>query len=222
MKELAPQDRPREKLEQAGVSALGSNELLAILIGHGTPRANSLTLANRVLRRARGLHGLLRMSLDEIAQVSGVGLVVAARIAAALELGRRTLAVSPAARPQFLSPQEAAVFLLPRYGAYPVERFGLALLDARHRLIRARLLSSGSLDASLVHPRDVFREATLAGASALMVFHNHPSGDATPSVEDVALTRRLIRAGEIMGIDVVDHVILADTHYCSLKLLGHI
>ena len=106
--------------------------------------------------------------------------------------------------------------MLPQYGAQPVERFGVMLLDARYRLIRTCLLSSGARDRSLVHPREVFREAVLGGASALIAFHNHPSGDAHPSDADVALTRRLINAGELMGIDVVDHLILADADYCSM------
>jgi DNA repair protein RadC len=160
------------------------------------------------------------MDRDDLTRLAGVGGAVAARILAGVELGRRTLTVPPARRPRFLSPREAAIFLLPQYGAHPVERFGVLLLDARHRWLRTRLLSSGSRDASLVHPREVFREAAIAGASALVAFHNHPSGDPTPSAEDVALTRRLVRAGEVMGIDVIDHLVLADTRFCSLKLLG--
>jgi len=216
MKDLAPHDRPREKLARGGVATLGDNELLALLIGHGTAGANALSISNRLLAVCQGVHGLTRVRSDDLAQIPGVGGALAARILAAVELGRRTLMLSPAARPRFLSPREAAIFLLPQYGAQPVERFGIMLLDARYRLIRTCLLSSGVRDRSLVHPREVFREAVLAGASALIAFHNHPSGDALPSDEDVALTRRLIHAGDLMGIDVVDHLILADADYCSL------
>jgi DNA repair protein RadC len=222
MKDLAPHDRPREKLERAGADALGDNELLAVLIGHGTAAATALTLANRVLATAQGVHGLTRVHRDEIAAVPGVGPAVASRILAAIELGRRTLAQSPADRPQLLTPREMAGFLLPHFGAFPVERFGILLLDARHRLIRVRLLSSGSRDASLAHPREVFREAALASACGVVLFHNHPSGDPRPSSEDYALTRRLVDAGSIMGIEVVDHLILADNRYYSLRLTGHI
>jgi DNA repair protein RadC len=125
--------------------------LLALLIGHGTARASALTAANRLLS-SRGVHGLTRMHLDELAEVPGIGSAVAARITAAIELGRRTLTISPSARPQLLTAHDAAEILLPQFGAYPVERFGVLLLDARHRLLRTRLLSSGSRDASLVHP----------------------------------------------------------------------
>jgi DNA repair protein RadC len=220
MRDVSTGDRPREKLERSGAEALGDNELLALLIGHGTAEADALNVANAVLAASRGVHGLTRMDRDDLTRLAGVGGAVAARILAGVELGRRTLTVPPARRPRFLSPREAAIFLLPQYGAHPVERFGVLLLDARHRWLRTRLLSSGSRDASLVHPREVFREAAIAGASALVAFHNHPSGDPTPSAEDVALTRRLVRAGEVMGIDVIDHLVLADTRFCSLKLLG--
>ena len=119
-----------------------------------------------------------------------------------------------------MSARDIALFLLPQFGAAPVERFGIMLLDTRHRLIRTRLLSLGTLDASLVSPREVFREALLTGAAAIVAFHNHPSGDPTPSEEDIALTRRLARAGSLIGIDLVDHMILADMKYCSMKESG--
>jgi DNA repair protein RadC len=221
MMALAEHDRPREKLERLGPGALGDNELVAVLIGHGTAGSGALEVANRVLAGTGGVHGLVRMTSDELAEFDGVGLTLAARIQAALELGRRTLCRPPAARPQLLNAREMAALLVPEYGAHPVERFGVALLDVRHRLIRTQLLTVGVLDASVVHPRDVFRVATLAGASAIVAFHNHPSGDVTPSADDVALTTRLFRAGDVMGIDLLDHLILADTQYCSLREAGH-
>jgi DNA repair protein RadC len=128
--------------------------------------------------------------------------------------------LSPRARPRIATPREAAMYLLPQFGAHPVERFGVLLLDTRHRLIRAQVVSVGSADTSLAHPREVFREAAIAGAAAIVLFHNHPSGDPMPSQDDIELTRRLVAAGELLGIDVVDHVILADTHYCSMKESG--
>jgi len=222
MRDLAPQDRPREKLQRTGASSLGDNELVAVLIGHGTAHSGALAIANRLLVAARGVQGLTRMTPDELAQVPGVGGALAARIMAAVELGRRTLMEVPPRRPQFLSPRETAIFLLPQFGAHPVEQFGVVLLDARHRLIRAQLLFKGVRDASLVHPREVFREAILAGASAVVAFHNHPSGDPMPSEDDIRMTERLVRAGTVMGIDVVDHLILSDARYYSLKEAGRI
>jgi DNA repair protein RadC len=121
---------------------------------------------------------------------------------------------------QLLTPGSVAKMLLPQYGSRSVEQFGVVLLDTKRRVLRTTVVSVGTLDASIVHPREVFREATAAGAAALVLFHNHPSGDPEPSEEDVQLTRRLVAAGVLMGIDVIDHVILADARYCSLSQRG--
>jgi DNA repair protein RadC len=222
MKASGSHDRPREKLARAGAEALGDNELLAILLGAGTRGRTALDVANGLLEAADGLRGLTRMGRDELSRARGIGAARAARIQAALELGRRSLTRNPAERPQFASPREVGAFLLPQYGSYPVERFGVLLLDTRHRLIRARILSVGSLDASVVHPREVFREAILAGAAAVVLFHNHPSGDPSPSRDDLSLTRRLVTAGELIGLEVIDHVVLAESRSASMKELGRL
>jgi DNA repair protein RadC len=220
MKAVAVHDRPREKLERMGASALGDNELLAIVIGHGTSGVSALAIANRLLLAAGGLHGLTRMSREQIACVPGIGPVKAGRVQAALAAGRRTLLRSPAARVRFLSADELGVYLLPLYGAHPVERLGLLLLDTRHRLIRELILSVGGLDHTAASPRDVFRPAIAAGAGAIVLFHNHPSGDPMPSPDDLELTRRLAAAAELIGIPLVDHLVLADTQYCSILGYG--
>ncbi len=222
MQSLALHDRPREKLDRLGSSVLGDNELLAVILGHGHHRASALDIANRVLGAAGGVHGLTRLSEGQLRRVNGVGPARAAQILAAVELGRRTLARSPAERTLLRSPRDVAAYLLPRYGAGLVEQFGLLMLDTKHRVLRATVLSIGTLDASLVHPREVFRAAAAAGAAALVLFHNHPSGDPTPSVDDVALTERMVQAGTLMGIDVIDHVVLADVRYFSFKESGRI
>jgi DNA repair protein RadC len=221
MNAIAPHDRPREKLERFGPGALGDNELVAVLIGHGTVGAGALDVANRVLASTSGVHGLARLTREELVEVQGIGPTVASRLQAAIELGRRTLCRPPRARPLLLNARAIGTLLLPEFGGHPVERFGIVLLDTRHRLIRTQLLTVGALDASIVQPRDIFRAAALAGAAAVVAFHNHPSGDVSPSADDVALTTRLVRAGDLMGIDVVDHVILGDTQYCSLREAGH-
>jgi DNA repair protein RadC len=217
MKEIAPHDRPREKMARAGVAALGDNELVALLLGSGTRAKSALTLAGDVLEQAGGAAGLMRIGLDELMQVDGVGTSRASRLLAAIELGRRVLAARAPDRPRLGTPREVAIYLLPLYGGHRVERFGLVLLDAKHRLIRTTILSVGSLDSSIAHPREVFREATLASAAAIVLFHNHPSGDPQPSPDDVLLTRRLVKAGEVMGIDVVDHIILGEARWFSFK-----
>jgi len=216
MKTLAAHDRPREKLERLGASALGDNELLAIVLGHGRARASALDLANLVLA-AGGLHALVRARHGELQRLPGIGAARAAQVLAAIELGRRTLARAGETRPQMSSPRAVAEYLLPQFGNRPVEQFGVLLLDTKHRVIRASVLSIGTLDASIVHPREVFREATSAGAAALVLFHNHPSGDPEPSEDDVRLTERLMAAGVLMGIDVLDHVVLADVKYYSFR-----
>lgn len=217
MKGLSLDDRPREKLQRHGAAALGDNELLALIIGSGSRHAGALAVANDLLAAHGGLHALVRCKPDALARTDGIGQVKAAQIAAAIELGRRTLSRSIAERPRFLSARDAAAHLLPRFGTNGVEQFGIVLLDTRHRVLRTAIIASGSTNTSVVVPREVYREAALGGASAIVAFHNHPSGDPTPSPDDVALTRRLAAAGALMGIDLVDHIILGDQRYCSLK-----
>ena len=220
MKTVAPHDRPREKLQRLGASGLGDNELVAIVLGQGQPRASALDLANTLLVAVGGVEGLSRARPDDLIRVAGIGPARAAQVLAAVELGRRTLTRSGREREQLLTPGSVAKLLLPQYGSRSVEQFGVVLLDTKRRVLRTTVVSVGTLDASIVHPREIFREATAAGAAALVLFHNHPSGDPEPSEEDVLLTRRLVAAGVLMGIDVIDHVILADARYCSLKQRG--
>lgn len=217
MRALGPQDRPREKLARHGPSALGDNELVAAVLGQGSRHSGALELAAAILRASDGVHGLARTTGDELRRLPGVGPARAAQILAAVELGRRTLTRQARSRAQFKSPRDVAAFLSPQHGSRPVEEFGIVLLDTKHRWLRTTVLTVGTLDASLVHPREVFREATAGGAAAIVLFHNHPSGDPSPSREDELLTQRLVRAGELMGIEVIDHVILADARYCSFR-----
>ena len=219
MKIVAPHDRPREKLERLGAASLGDNELLAIVLGHGRARSSALDMANALLAGG-GLYGLARVKYGELRQVPGIGAARAAQVLAAIELGRRTLARGGEMRPQLSNPRAVAEYLLPPFGNRTVEQFGVLLLDTKHRVLRTSVLSVGTLDASIVHPREVFREATSAGAAAIVLFHNHPSGDPEPSEDDVRLTERLMAAGVLMGIDVIDHVVLADVRYYSFRENG--
>jgi DNA repair protein RadC len=222
MKELSREDRPREKLLRHGAAALGDNELVALVLGSGGPSAGALDVANQLLQARGGLHGLVRSACDELSAVRGVGTAKAAQLLAALELGRRTLTQAPGARLRLRTPRDAAAFLLPAFGMRPTEQFGAVLLDSKHRVIRTTIVAVGTLNSTVVEPRDVFREALVGAAAAVVVFHNHPSGDPTPSVDDIALTKRLAAAGVLMGVEVVDHVILGDTRYCSLREQGHL
>ncbi len=222
MRAQTARDRPREKIGRMGPSPLADHELLAAVLGAGTRRHGAIAVAASLLERAGGVHGLSTCSLDELRATPGVGPAKAARVLAAVELGRRTLTRSPADRIALRSPRDVALHLLPEFGARPVEQFGIVLLDAKHRLLRTLVLFVGTLDRSVVHPREIFREAAASRAASIILFHNHPSDDPTPSAEDVALTERLVAAGTLMGIDVLDHVILGPTRYCSLRETGRL
>jgi DNA repair protein RadC len=212
--------RPREKLDSAGHFTLSDQELVALVLGHGVRGRTALRLAGELLDAVDGIHGLARSSAVQLDAQSGVGPATAARLVAAVELGRRTLQRQPEPKMRIASPRELAAYLMPLYGASPVERFGLVLLDTKHQLIKVRVLSVGTQDAVTAEPRAVFRDALLAGAAATVVFHNHPTGDPTPSAADFDLTRRLVLAGRIIGIEVVDHLIIADARYYSHREHG--
>ncbi len=221
MKDLTPADRPREKLLAHGAAALGDNELLALVLGSGCRERNALAVANALLAARGGLRGLMRSTVDDLIQAAGVGRAKGAQVLAAIELGRRALAHRDLERPRLLAPSQTASYLMPTFGGRMVEQFGVVLLDTKYRVIRTALVASGTLNATIVEPRDVFREAALGAACAVVVFHNHPSGDPAPSPEDVELTRRLKAAGTLMGIDLLDHVILGDGRYFSFKETGY-
>jgi len=220
VKGLDAGDRPREKLGRLGAPGLGDNELIAALIGVGTVGADALGLANALLEACGGLHGLQRASREELLRVRGMGEARAAQVLAAIELGRRALARRAGERFQVIGPRSAADFLMPEFGGRPIEQFGALLLDTKHRVLRTALLSVGSQDGTSVQPREVFRQALLVSATAVLLFHNHPSGDPQPSPEDVDLTLRIRAAGELMGVSVIDHLILGDGRYYSFKESG--
>src|SRR5688572_4877779 len=216
MRNVPVEDRPRERLARLGSSGLASRELVAILLGSGTRGRGALELADDLLLPA-GLRGLAGRSLPELTRERGPGRAKAARVLAALELGARLASEGRGSSPSFRNASEAARFLLPRYGPRPVETFGLLALDVRHRLKREIVISTGCLTSSLVHPREVFQESVVARAAAIVLFHNHPSGDPEPSAEDLSLTRRLASAGTLMGIEVLAHVVLGPGRFVSLK-----
>jgi DNA repair protein RadC len=218
VRDLPAEERPRERLARHGAEALSNRELLALLLGTGVRGRSALDLADDVL--GSGLRGLGGRSLADLEGRHGLGRAKASRLLAALELGTRLASEGPLASPCFRTPEEAARHLLPRYGHRAVEIFGLLALDVRRRLKREAVVSVGCLTSSLVHPREVFQEAIVSRAAALVLFHNHPSGDPEPSAEDLALTRRLASAGSLLGIEVLDHVILGAGRFVSLKDRG--
>jgi DNA repair protein RadC len=202
------------------VGALGDNELVALLLGTGVKARSALEVAQDVLDLSGGVYGLTQVGIDDLLRVSGVGPPRAARLLAAVELGRRALSHVAGQRVRFGRPSDIGRYLLPLYGGHREERFGIVMLDSKLRLIRSETLSIGILDASMAHPREIFRTAMLASASRIALFHNHPSGDPTPSEDDVLITSRLVAAGDLMGIDVVDHVILGAGRWYSFHDAG--
>jgi DNA repair protein RadC len=216
--DLPCEERPRERLARLGAGALACRELVSVLLGTGARGASALALADELL--GSGLHALASRSLPELERTRGLGRAKASRLLAALELGARLASDPGGPSPALDNPQSVGRYLLPRYAARPVETFGLLALDVRHRLRREVVVSVGCLTASLVHPREVFQEAVVSRAAALVLFHNHPSGDPEPSAEDLSLTRRLVAAGSLMGIEVLDHVVLGAGRFVSLKERG--
>ncbi|MBI3323301.1 MAG: DNA repair protein RadC [Candidatus Omnitrophica bacterium] len=205
----------------AGAEALSAGELLACVLGRGISGESVLTTAQRLLARFESLQGIAGASLEELSQVRGVGIAKAVQLKAAAELGRRVTLdpAQPLSRP-VATAAEAMRLARRHLAGKRKEHFILLLLDSRHRLIRAAEISVGTLDMSVVHPRETFREAIAAGAAAILLAHNHPSGDPAPSAEDLELTRRLTEAGRLLGIPVLDHLIVGSRECLSLRQGG--
>jgi DNA repair protein RadC len=217
---LAPEDRPRERLLSRGPSSLSDAELLAILLGSGRQGQNVVEIAHDLLARAGDLRGLSESSEAELCALAGVGPARAAVIQAAIELGRRVTGSRPE-RGRFLGhAADVWTHYRARLGASPVEEFWMLALDVRHRVLLETCVARGSLTGVEVHPRDVFR-ILIRGAAASVIFcHNHPSGDPTPSRQDLELTTRLRQVGELCGITVLDHVVVASDGFVSLASRG--
>lgn len=224
VRDLPREARPREKLLQHGASSLSDTELLAILLRTGTTAQSVLHLAEAVLAKYRdkGLTAIVHMAPQEMADISGIGPAKAATILAAVELGRRLSSRAAAQQTTIHGPEDVAAYAMPLFRYELKEHFAVMLLDIRNHVVAMPVISIGSLTSSVVHPREVFREAIQRSAAALILLHNHPSGDPNASEEDLAITRQLVRAGKLMDIPVLDHVILGDGRFLSLKETGKV
>ncbi len=211
-------ERPREILKERGSSHLSDAQLLAVLFRTGTasPPASALDLGLHTLRAHPTLADLDRATFHELLRIRGLGQAKAASLKAALELGRRLMARESRPRPRFSGSREVAGYFTPSLSNLPKEVFLIVLLNGRNEIIRELTVSVGCLTSSLVHPREVFQPAVRDSAAAVILVHNHPSGDPTPSTDDLRLTERLVEAGAILGIKVLDHVIVASGGYVSL------
>ena len=213
-------ERPRERLQYYGAAALSNAELLAILLRVGTPGENVVALSTRLLKEFDGLGGLSKASFSELSKVKGVNTAKIAQLKAALELGRRLLLTSADVRPQITSPNDAANLLMLEMGSLEQEHLRTILLDTKNRVLSSHTVYIGNVNSSIIRISDVFREAIRENATALIVAHNHPSGDPTPSPEDVRVTRSIVEAGTLLSIEVLDHLVIGRQRFVSLKERG--
>ena len=226
-KDMAAQDRLRERLVLEGPDALSNAELIAILLRTGLEGYSAIHIAQQLLAKFGTLDGLSRASLEELQQVKGVGHDKAVTLQAAFTLARKMATEMRAETPLLDTPERIADLLREQSRPREVEQFCVVLLNTRRRLIGLETVSQGTLDTLLVHPREVFKRAIAANASAVVLVHNHPSGDPTPSEADIKVTRDLIRAGQLLKIEVLDHVIIGrrttdrQKDYASLRELGY-
>ncbi|MCS6847200.1 MAG: DNA repair protein RadC [Anaerolineae bacterium] len=213
-------ERPRERFREIGATGMSQRELLAIILRSGAEGVSALRLAEDVLMKFGGLSGVARASLDELQQVHGIGPVKAIEIKAALELGRRLALSTQDTRPQVKTPADAAQLLMLSMGLLEQEEVRTMLLDTRNRVLGAPMIYRGSVNAASMRVGEVFREAIRSNCASIIVAHNHPSGDPSPSAEDIAVTRALVQAGKLLDIEVLDHIIIAHNRYVSLKERG--
>ena len=219
--DLPLSERPRERLQKFGIEALSAQEVLALILGRGIAGESVMVTAQRLLSQFGSVKGIAGASVEELSQVKGIGVAKASQIKAAFELANRLEGYSEAGdKPVLKTPEDVAGLVRGRLKGKKKEHFLVILLDTRSRLIKVAEISVGSLDGSIVHPREVFKEAISATAASVIFVHNHPSGDPTASEDDVRLTKRLAEVGEIVGIDVLDHIIIGDKKYLSLKREG--
>ncbi len=219
VRDLPEEERPREKLLRQGSSSLSDKELLAILLRTGTSEMPVLELAERILDQYRdiGIVSMMNVSPQEIASIRGIGMAKATAVVAAVELGRRLSVRAAQKLEKIEGPEDVARYAMPSLRYQQKEHFLVMLLDVRNRILAMPTISVGNLTSSIAHPREIFREAIRHSAAGIILIHNHPSGDPAPSREDIQLTKQMIKAGEIMGIPVLDHVIVANDNFISLK-----
>jgi len=228
IKEMNEEDRPRERLAKYGSESLSNAELLAIILRTGTKAETAVDLANRLLsgkglaapNGSCGLSALAAADPEELCQVRGIGQAKAVQIKAALELGRRLSGTAAERRSSISTPAQASALVMDEMRFLDREHFRIIILNTKNHVLGVELVSVGSLNSTVVHPREVFKTPLKRSAAAVILVHNHPSGDPTPSQEDIDLTRRLAEAGKVLGISVLDHIIVGDNRYVSLKERG--
>lgn len=222
IKDVPKEDRPRERLLKLGSSHLSNQELLAILLGTGTKNESVMELANRLLMHFEGLNLLREATIEELTSIKGIGNAKGVIILSAIEIGKRMNEYKPDERYVVRSPEDGADYVMEEMRTLNQEHFVALFLNTKNQIIHRQTIFIGSLNASIVHPREVFREAVKRSAASIIVAHNHPSGDPTPSQEDINVTRRLAESGKMIGIELLDHLIIGDRKFISLKEKGYL
>jgi len=220
VKELPASERPRERLQQLGPEVLTNAELLAVILNTGTRGESVLDLAQRLLVTFGGLVGLARADLATLQRFHGLGEAKAAKLKAALELGRRLALAQPEERPAVRTPEDVYAIAGAEMALLEQEQLRVVLLDTRNRVLRTVTVAQGHVNGAQVRIAELFREAIRANAPAIVLLHNHPSGDPTPSRADVELTQSAVQAGHLLGIEVIDHLVIGHGRFCSLRRLG--
>ncbi|MBN6887876.1 DNA repair protein RadC [Cytobacillus horneckiae] len=222
LKDFPQDERPRERLIQNGPASLSNHELIALLLRTGTKNESVLQLSNRLLNKFDGLRLLKDASLTEITEVNGIGAAKAVQVLAAVEIGRRISNLVFEERYAIRSPEDAANYVMNDMRFLSQEHFVCLYLNTKNQILSKQTIFIGSLNASIVHPREVYKEAFRQSAASIICLHNHPSGDPAPSREDIDVTKRLAECGKIIGIEILDHIIIGEKKFVSLKEKGYI
>jgi DNA repair protein RadC len=215
-------DRPRERLVNDGPESLSTQELLAIILRTGTKNESVLQLSNQILKHFDGLRMLMNASIEEMISIKGIGVTKAIQLIASFELGKRINRLQFEDRYSVKSPDDCAKYMMDEMRFLQQEHFVCLYLNTKNQIIARETIFIGSLNASIVHPREVFKEAFRRSAASIICLHNHPSGDPTPSREDIDVTKRLVECGKIIGIELLDHIIIGEHKYVSLKEKGYV
>lgn len=217
MKQFPKELQPRERGYAHGVNSLNNTELLAIILRSGTRELSAMELAHRILLGEGTLSNMLELGIEQLMNYEGVGQVKAISILASLELGKRMMEEKKPDRPIIHSPGDAAMIVMEEMKRLKKENFRIMALNTKNHVVAVETISIGNLNSSIVHPRELFRQAIRHAAAGIILVHNHPSGDSTPSREDLLITERIVEAGKIMGIEILDHIIVAGDGYLSFR-----
>ena len=220
VRDLPKPERPRERLQKLGPAVLSSQELLALVIGRGIPKKSVMTIAQELLARFGNVKAISEAALEELSQIKGIGIAKAAQIKACFELGKREHLEMDEESVDIRNPEAVYKLISTRIREKSKEHFKLILLNSRNKTIGISTISIGTLTTSLVHPREVFKEALVHSAASVILAHNHPSGDPEPSEDDVKITKKLVESGKILGVEVIDHIIIGKNHFYSFRERG--